>query len=310
MSEHQLSETDLAGLLLGARALAEQAAQAIMAVYSRPFDVTKKADLSPLTEADMASHHLLDAGLKQLEPRFPVLSEESDARIFIDRTRWKRYWLIDPLDGTREFVAHNGEFAVNIALIENGAPILGIVLAPARGDVCFATRGGGAWRTWRESRRLGDTADECRRLGDTGDKSRRSGDTADTSSNAAPQALHARKAGSPVRVAVSRSHHPAELSGLLSAMGAHELCALGSSLKFSGIAAGEQDIYPRLSSSSCEWDIAAGQCIVEQAGGAVLDRTGKPLRYNQGAELLVPAFVAVGDISVDWLARMNWRHES
>ena len=290
MSEHQLSETDLAGLLLGARALAEQAAQAIMAVYSRPFDVTKKADLSPLTEADMASHHLLDAGLKQLEPRFPVLSEESDARIFIDRTRWKRYWLIDPLDGTREFVAHNGEFAVNIALIENGAPILGIVLAPARGDVCFATRGGGAWRTWRESRRLGDTAD--------------------TSSNAAPQALHTRKAGSPVRVAVSRSHHPAELSGLLSAMGAHELCALGSSLKFSGISAGEQDIYPRLSSSSCEWDIAAGQCIVEQAGGAVLDRTGKPLRYNQGAELLVPAFVAVGDISVDWLARMNWRHES
>ena len=126
MSEHQLSSTDLAGLLLGARTLAEQAAQAIMAVYSRPFDVVEKADLSPLTEADMASHHLLDAGLKLLEPRFPVLSEESGARIFIDRTRWKRYWLIDPLDGTREFVAHNGEFAVNIALIEDGAPILGI----------------------------------------------------------------------------------------------------------------------------------------------------------------------------------------
>ncbi len=280
MNEHQLSETDLTGLLLGARALAEQAAQAIMAVYTRPFEVTEKADLSPLTEADMASHHLLDAGLKQLEPRFPVLSEESGARIFIDRTRWKRYWLIDPLDGTREFVAHNDEFAVNIALIENGAPILGIVLAPARGDVCFATRGGGAWRAWRHE------------------------------NAGAAQALHTCKAGSPVRVAVSRSHHPAELSSLLSAMGAHELCALGSSLKFSGLAAGEQDIYPRLSSSSCEWDIAAGQCIVEQAGGAVLDRSGNPLRYNQGAELLVPAFVAVGDTSVDWLARMNWRSET
>lgn len=281
MSEHQLSTSDLAGLLVGARALAEAAAQAIMAVYMRPFEVTEKADQSPLTEADMASHHLLDAGLKQLEPRFPVLSEESGARIFIDRTRWKRYWLIDPLDGTREFVAHNGEFAVNIALIENGAPILGIVLAPARGDACFATRGGGAWRTaWS----LADKA--------------------------VPEALLTRKVGLPVRVAVSRSHHPAELSSLLSAMGAHELCALGSSLKFSGIAAGEQDIYPRLSSSSCEWDIAAGQCIVEQAGGAVLDRSGNPLRYNQGAELLVPAFVAVGDTSVDWLARMNWRSDA
>ena len=280
MSEHQLSNSDLAGLLVGARALAEQAAKAIMAVYTRPFEVTEKADLSPLTEADMASHHLLDAGLKLLEPRFPVLSEESGARIFVDRTRWKRYWLIDPLDGTREFVAHNGEFAVNIALIENGAPILGLVLAPARGDVCFATRGGGAWRAWAHAR------------------------------GARPEALHTRKVGSPVRVAVSRSHHPAELSGLLSAMGAHELCALGSSLKFSGLAAGEQDIYPRLSSSSCEWDIAAGQCIVEQAGGAVLDRSGKPLRYNQGAELLVPAFVAVGDTSIDWLTRMNWRSQA
>ena len=281
MSEHQLSNSDLASLLTGARALADQAAQAIMAVYSRPFEVTKKADLSPLTQADMASHHLLDAGLKSLEPRFPVLSEESGARIFIDRTRWKRYWLIDPLDGTREFVARNGEFAINIALIENGAPVLGIVLAPARGDVCFATRGAGAWRSaWTQT------------------------------NNAVPQALHTCKAASPVRVAVSRSHHPAELSGLLSAMGEHALCPLGSSLKFSGIAAGEQDIYPRLSSSSCEWDIAAGQCIIEQAGGAVLDRAGKPLRYNQGAELLVPAFIAFGDRSVDWLARLNWRSDS
>ena len=281
MSEHQLSNTDLAALLIGARGLAEQAAQAIMSVYTRPFEVTEKADASPLTAADMASHHLLDAGLKALEPRFPVLSEESGARIFVDRTRWKRYWLIDPLDGTREFIARNGEFAVNIALIENGAPVLGIVLAPARGDMCFAMRGGGAWRTsWQQV------------------------------DNAVPQALQTCKAGSPVRVAVSRSHHPAELSGLLVAIGAHELCALGSSLKFSGIAAGEQDIYPRLSSSSCEWDIAAGQCIVEQAGGVVLDRTGQPLRYNQGAELLVPAFIAAGDPSIDWLARLHWRTES
>jgi 3'(2'), 5'-bisphosphate nucleotidase len=280
MSEHQLSALDLDGLLLGARALAERASQAIMAIYASAFSITKKQDRSPLTEADMASHHLLDAGLKQLEPRFPVLSEESDPRILLDRRRWKRYWLIDPLDGTREFVARNGEFAVNIALIENGAPVLGIVQAPARGDQCFATRDGGAWRVFP--------------------------------SVAASQAerLQARKAGVPVRVAVSRSHHPAELSSLLGAIGTHELCPLGSSLKFSALADGTQDIYPRLSSSSCEWDIAAGQCILEQAGGSVLDRSGKPLRYNQGAELLVPAFVAVGDPSVDWLARMQWRRET
>lgn len=290
MSEHQLSETDLAALLMGARELAEAAAKAIMEVYLPGCAVTQKSDHSPLTAADMASHHLLDAGLKLLEPRFPVLSEESGARIFIDRTRWKRYWLIDPLDGTREFVAHNGEFAINIALIENGVPVLGIVHAPARGDMCFATRGGGAWRAWPKSCRLGEAHDEL--------------------NNAAPQALHTRKASSPVRVAVSRSHHPAELSDLLAVMGAHELCALGSSLKFSDLAAGELDIYPRLSSSSCEWDIAAGQCIVEQAGGLVLDRSGKPLRYNQGSELLVPAFIAVGDPSVDWLTRLDWRNDA
>ncbi len=295
MSEHQLSAADLAGLLTGARALAEQASSAIMAIYASAFSVSKKQDRSPLTEADMASHHLLDAGLKQLEPRFPVLSEESDPRILRDRRRWKRYWLIDPLDGTREFVARNGEFAVNIALIENGAPVLGIVQAPARGDQCFATRGGGAWRIWSNA--------PTSALANTADKSA----LADTANVSTPQALHARKAGVPVRVAVSRSHHPTELSSLLSAIGAHELCPLGSSLKFSALADGTQDIYPRLSSSSCEWDIAAGQCILEQAGGSVLDRSGKPLRYNQGAELLVPAFVAFGDPSVDWLARMQWR---
>jgi 3'(2'), 5'-bisphosphate nucleotidase len=286
MSTHQLSESDLAQLLVGARALAEQAAQAILAVYCEKFAVTQKADYSPLTEADLASHKILDAGLRLLEPRFPVLSEESSPRIFQDCARWKRYWLIDPLDGTKEFISRNGEFAINIALIEDGAPVLGVVHMPAKNEVCFAYRGGGAWRA------------------------------AGAGAEASP--LKVGPAAHPLRVAVSRSHHPIELSASLARLGEHVLSALGSSLKFNAIAAGEMDLYPRLRASSCEWDIAAGQCILEQAGGAVLDRSGKALRYNQckdvfslensaNANFLVPAFIAFGDHSVPWLERMQWQ---
>jgi 3'(2'), 5'-bisphosphate nucleotidase len=115
---HQLSTTDLEALCKDAHSLAAQAAHAIMAVYAQAFSVDAKADASPLTEADLASHRILETGLKGLDPRFPVLSEESSERVFADRLRWKRFWLIDPLDGTREFVSRNGEFAINIALIE------------------------------------------------------------------------------------------------------------------------------------------------------------------------------------------------
>lgn len=271
MLEHKLSDADLGALLLGARTLAEQAAHAIMAVYQREFAVQEKADASPLTEADLAAHHLLDRGLRELEPRFPVLSEESSARIFADRLRWRRYWLIDPLDGTKEFCARNGEFTVNIALIENGEPILGVIHLPVLEESCFAGRGLGAWR----------------------------------SRHGQQSAISVSAVANPIRIGLSRSHSKGEKEDF-SALGPHTLVPLGSSLKFNALAAGEIDLYPRLRPSSCEWDIAAGQCIVEQAGGAVVDRSGKPLRYNQSAELLVPAFVAYGKAERPWTELLPW----
>lgn len=271
MAEHQLASTDLSALLQGARHLAEQAARAIMAVYQRDFAVQEKADESPLTEADLAAHHLLDRGLRDLEPRFPVLSEESSERIFADRHRWRRYWLIDPLDGTKEFCARNGEFTVNIALIEHGEPILGVIHLPATGESCYAARGLGAWRE-----RAGTQA-----------------------------AIAVSEPAMPIRIALSRSHSKGE-SQDYSMLGPHTLVPLGSSLKFNALAAGEVDLYPRLKPSTCEWDVAAGQCIVEQAGGAIVDRLGARLRYNQRTELLVPAFVAYGKATRAWTELLPW----
>jgi 3'(2'), 5'-bisphosphate nucleotidase len=267
----------LRSLCQGALDCVETAAKAIMEVYGRAFTVVAKADHSPLTEADTAANQVLDAGLKMLTPRFPVLSEESPARMFEDRVRWARYWLVDPLDGTREFISKNGEFTVNVALIEHGVPVLGIIAAPAQNWVCYATAGGGAWFS---------------------------------AAGAGAMRIHSRSAVSPLAIGVSRSHYPAELTGMLAHLGAHQLQPLGSALKFVGVAKGELDLYPRLSSSSCEWDIAAGQCIVSEAGGAVLGTDGKPLRYNQRADLLVPAFVALGDTAEDWLTRLGWRDQA
>jgi 3'(2'), 5'-bisphosphate nucleotidase len=274
-STTQLGASDLDALLAGAKRLAAEAAAAIMAIYATPCAVTHKSDSSPLTAADTASHAILDAGLKQLEPRFPVLSEESSPRIFQDRSRWRRFWLIDPLDGTREFVARNGEFAINIALIENGAPILGLIHSPVHDTTWFASRSEGAWRT-------------------------------QGTGNAQALRTHKMAPGDVPRVLVSRSHCPPELSVALTHLGAHIASPLGASLKFCAIAAAEQDLYPRQNASSSEWDIAAGQCVLELAGGAVLDQHGMPLRYNQGANLLMPAFLAVGDASVPWRERLRW----
>ena len=268
-----LRSNDLAQLAEGARALASKASLAIMEVYQRSYTVTAKADDSPLTEADLTAHAILEHGLKALEPRFPVLSEESSARIFVDRKRWLRYWLIDPLDGTREFVQRNGEFAVNIALIEDGVPVIGIIAEPRLARMGCGVRGLGAALY-----------------------------QADGSNQVLRTVPHAQ----PLRIGMSRSHHPAELERSLSLLGDREPVVLGSSLKFLSIAEGNMDLYPRLRSSSSEWDIAAGQGLLEAAGGAVLGLDGAPLRYNQRDSLTMPAFVAFGDPSQDWLARLGW----
>jgi 3'(2'), 5'-bisphosphate nucleotidase len=252
-----IDATALEALRRPAVALAREAGLAIMAVYASDFSVERKDDRSPLTEADLAAHRIIVDGLARLTPELPVLSEEGAGIPWDERARWTRYWLVDPLDGTREFVKRNGEFTVNIALIEDGAPVLGVVHAPARGDLVHAVRGGDA---------LAETAAGTRVLRSRAD------------------------AGLRPRVAGSRSHGDPRLSAFLARLGDYDYVALGSSLKFCLVAAGEADVYLRYGATS-EWDTAAGQCIVEAAGGSVVDLGGQPLAYNRKDSLINPDFL-------------------
>ncbi len=251
----------------GAIALARDAATRILAVYDTAFDVEHKADASPLTEADMASHHCIVDGLRRLTPDVPVLSEESAHLVGeAERRGWTRLWLVDPLDGTREFVKRNGEFTVNIALIEDGVAVFGVIQQPATGALWHGTQGEGAFR--REGD--GDVPIRCRQ-----------------------------PAASPLRVAASRSHRDARTEAFMQQLGEIEPVAQGSSLKFCRIAEGAMDVYPRFGPTS-EWDTGAGQAIVEAAGGIVVDPRGRPLRYNQRATILNGDFLAVGDSELPW----------
>ncbi len=247
--------------------IAAEAGRKIMQVYSTDFAVTRKDDLSPLTHADLAAHRTICEGLRRLTPDLPMLSEESAHIPFGERAAWRQYWLIDPLDGTREFVKRNGEFTVNIALIDKQQPVLGVVYAPASGLCYFAGRGHGAYKQ---------------------------------APGTAPQAIQARRyAGGRCTVAASRSHSGDSLRGFLARLGEHEILNLGSSLKSCLVAEGRADVYPRLG-PTCEWDTAAAQCIVEEAGGRVTDTRMQILRYNSKAELLNPHFFVSGDPEQDW----------
>lgn len=255
--------------------LSRAAAVAILDIYgSDNFGVTHKDDDSPLTAADMASHHLLCERLAQLDPRLPILSEENAEKIkSAERLTWDRYWLIDPLDGTKEFVKRNDEFTVNIALIENGRPVLGIVHVPVTGMSYI-----GLARQGAESR----------------------------DSNGKRQELHVSGAvtARPIRIVGSRSHAGGELEDFATRLGAHEFVAMGSSLKFCLIAAGEADVYPRLK-PTCEWDTAAGQAVLEAAGGTVVKLDGTPFRYNERESLVNPYFIASGDPARDYTIALD-----
>ncbi|MDG4549629.1 MAG: 3'(2'),5'-bisphosphate nucleotidase CysQ [Candidatus Contendobacter sp.] len=253
------------------RALAAEAGARILEIYATAFGVTAKEDNSPLTAADLAAHHTILAGLRRLTPDVPVLSEESATLPFTERSRWRRYWLVDPLDGTKEFVQRNGQFTVNIALIEAHEPVLGVVRVPVTGLCYFATRGYGAFRE---------------------------------EPGHPPRSIRVKslQTDEPVRVVGSRSHGGPGLQKFAAALGAHEMVTIGSSLKFCQVAEGTADVYPRLGPTS-EWDTAAAQAIVETAGGRVVSvETGEPLRYNTRESLLNPYFVVYGDASRDWLA--------
>lgn len=253
--------------------IARTAGRAILEIYAGEFTVERKDDNSPLTAADLAAHHAILSGLNIITPQIPILSEEaSDENGWDVRRGWTRYWLVDPLDGTREFVKRNGEFTVNIALIEEGKPTLGVVFAPVLDEMYYAWQGSNAWLEYAEK---------------------------DNLSQSIKTELHTRRRGMPLIVAGSRSHADPRMLTALDRVGEHELLALGSSLKFCRAARGEADLYIRYGLTS-EWDTAAGQCVLEQAGGAVTTFDGEPLRYNSKPSLLNPDFLAFGDTSVDW----------
>lgn len=248
-------------------ALAEEAARRILAVYATAFDVEHKDDASPLTAADLASHACIVEGLERITPEIPVLSEESAEGVATDlRRRWPLLWVVDPLDGTREFVKRNGEFTVNIALVEDGVARFGVIQQPVTGALWHAEPGRGAFR-----REAGVDAAIATR----------------------------RPAVAPLRVAASRSHRDTRTEGFIAGLGEVEPMAQGSSLKFCRIAEGGMDVYPRFGPTS-EWDTAAGQAIVEAAGGLVVDSRGRPLRYNQRDTLLNGDFLALGDPALPW----------
>lgn len=254
---------DYAELLNLTHSIALSAGHAVMAVYQREFSVAEKADNSPLTEADQAAHEIIVRELQELTPAIPVLSEE-DVAGFSGPDADERYWLVDPLDGTKEFIKRNGEFTVNIALIKNGQPVLGVVVAPAMEVTYLAAKNEGAFKVEAGGKR-----------------------------HAISTAGHP-AAGTPWRVVGSRSHPSLDLAQWLAELGEHEMLAMGSSLKLCLVAEGAADVYPRLG-PTCLWDTAAAQAVVEQAGGRVTRLDGSPLSYATPEETLNPHFLVWGN---------------
>lgn len=261
----------LAALLPKVRAAVDQAGEAILAVYANParFNTQHKSDDSPLTDADLAANQILVERLAALTPDIPILSEESRHAPWSERQHWEACWVVDPLDGTREFLKRNDEFTVNVALVSQHQPVLGVVLAPALSRSYFAAAGEGAWR---------QVADE----------------------EPQPISVLDRTGDLPWRVVGSRSHSTPAVDAFVKRLGTAELVSMGSSLKLCLIADGSADVYPRLGPTS-EWDTCAAQAVVEQAGGQVLDaETGNPLRYNARETLLNPYFIACARPQPDW----------
>jgi len=251
---------DLDRLLPALLDLVARAGSVVLEHYARPADAALKADASPVTEADRAAEAVIEAGLRALDPAIPIVAEEAVAAGRVPTVApGAAFWLVDPLDGTKEFLSRNGEFTVNVALVEHGEPILGVVAAPAKDRSWWGVVGRGAWTR-----------------GDGG---------------ARPIRVRPRPAGGLVAVA-SRSHRDAETDAWLAARGIVETISAGSSLKLCLVAEGRADVYPRFG-RTMEWDIAAGHAVLAAAGGRVETVDGRPLRYGKpGFEN--PAFIAWG----------------
>ncbi len=253
--------------------IARDAGGRILEIYNSGYAVEQKDDKSPLTDADMASHHVIVDALNALTPDIPVLSEESAKLPFEQRSRWSTYWLVDPLDGTREFIKRNGEFTVNIALICEHKSVIGVINVPVLEIDYFAWSGGGAYKVEKRG---------------------------------APETIRVRaRNDGKLTVAGSRSHGSEQMQAYMTSLGDSvdeiDMISMGSSLKFCLVAEGRADLYPRLGLTS-EWDTAAAQCIVEQAGGFVTRTDMSPLEYNTKDSLLNPFFFVFGDNHRDWSA--------
>ena len=267
--------SDLNALLPDVIKIAKQAGDAIMTIYTdenEDFGISKKADNSPLTKADLLSNDVITKGLKELAPEIPILSEESKQTEYAERSGWSRFWLVDPIDGTKEFIKRNGEFTVNIALIDGSKPVMGVVHAPARTTTYWGAEGSGAFK------QSGDADAEPMQVSNT------------------HEGLDA------VTVVASRSHAGPEtvafLEKLESATGPLNKVSAGSSLKLCLVASGEAQLYPRFG-PTMEWDTAAAHAVVLQAGGTVCNMDGEPLQYNK-ENLLNPFFVVSDASGLNW----------
>jgi 3'(2'), 5'-bisphosphate nucleotidase len=251
-----MDEQSLAALLEPIKEIARAAGRAILAASADGADVTTKQDGSPLTRADTASHEVIESRLLALKPVFPIVSEEGDLRR-AGQGASESYWLVDPLDGTKEFVKGLSEYTVNIALVERGAPILGVIYAPAVGALYCAAKGLGAWKV---------------------------------GARGSPRRISAKVRRRPRVAVVSRSHLSAETEAFLSRQKITEVIKRGSSLKMCAVAEGQADVYPRFGPTYL-WDTAAGAAIATEAGCVVVDLAGEPLRYDLAAGLKHAGFI-------------------
>lgn len=252
-----------------------EAGSEILSVYSdnSNFRVNYKEDDSPITKADRLADRIIARALKKLPVNFPILSEESEVPLYRERESWTDYWLVDPLDGTKEFIKRNGEFTVNIAHIRNGVPEMGAVHVPVSGVTYLGKKGFGAWMVDQD-----DVTKE----------------------------IHARKMGNSsrsIKVLTSRSHGNDSLDNLIKGiskeLGDTEIVTMGSSLKICLLAEGKADLYPR-QTPTCEWDTAAAHAVLAGSGGEIFDDNFRVLKYNQKSSLLNPNFFAVADPNFDW----------
>jgi len=260
-------------LLANVRQAVADAGAAILEIYADPdrFETELKDDDSPLTAADTAANRILVAALNTLTPEIPVLSEESRQAPWSERKHWKTCWVVDPLDGTREFLKRNDEFTVNVALVENHRPVMGVVYAPALGRWFYAAQGGGAWR--QDGQKMPVKIEVGEKIADR-----------------------------PWQVVGSRSHNTPAVDAFVERLGDAELVAMGSSLKLCLVADGSADLYPRLGPTS-EWDTCAAQAVVEEAGGQVLNaETGEPLTYNARESVLNPHFIVCSRPDPTWFS--------